>query len=63
MSLENGSAAGKTTVCGARNGKFLGRVVLADELRPEAPEAISTLEASGYESANPQLGLLVRHVL
>ena len=46
----NGDHAGQTTVLVARNGELVGRVSLADELRAEAREAITTLKKRGYHT-------------
>ena len=47
---ENGNTTGQTTVFVAQNGRLLGNLVLADELRAEARDAVATLNARGYET-------------
>ena len=47
---ENGNPAGHTTVFVAQNGRLLGNLVLADELRAEARDAVAALNARGYET-------------
>ncbi|MEK7686255.1 MAG: cation-translocating P-type ATPase [Verrucomicrobiota bacterium] len=46
----NRGHAGATTVCVAREGRRLGTILLADQLRAEAKEAVAELKRSGYDT-------------
>jgi len=44
-------AAGETAVHVSRNGQFVGRIVLTDEIRPETPATLSRLRSLGVGRA------------
>lgn len=41
------SGEGKTPLCFCRNGEMLGIIAVADEIKPESPEAVRQLKAMG----------------
>jgi len=46
--VDGGNGAGKTVVLVGRDQKILGSVILADQLRAEARQAVNDLKAQGY---------------